>query len=117
MSHSDICQQLLAVWGSTHGPSIYADRDHRVLRRRMSELTNREREVFALLHTTEGNRAVAKSLHITERTVRAHVVSIHEKLRTESRLQLALLSFMIHHASDIGHEPIHIVADDNSQTA
>jgi DNA-binding NarL/FixJ family response regulator len=54
-------------------------------------LTLREREVAVYIADGLQNRQIAEQMHITERTVKAHVGAILEKLHLKSRLQLALL--------------------------
>lgn len=62
----------------------------------ITNLTNREREVLNLLGTGLPNRRIARTLRISERTVKAHVHSIQDKLGVESRLQAALLAIFNH---------------------
>ncbi|HEY5789475.1 MAG TPA: response regulator transcription factor [Gammaproteobacteria bacterium] len=54
-------------------------------------LTEREREVIPHLLNGQSNKAIARELQITERTVKAHVSSILHKLDVTDRMQLALL--------------------------
>ena len=54
-------------------------------------LTDREREVAATIAAGSSNKEIARQLGITERTVKAHVGAILEKLQVRDRLQLALL--------------------------
>lgn len=54
-------------------------------------LTDREREVAITLATGASNKEIARSLGITERTVKAHVGAILEKLQVRDRLQLSLV--------------------------
>lgn len=56
-----------------------------------SQLTGREKEVAVLVAKGLQNREIAESMKITERTVKAHVGAILDKLQLKSRLQLALL--------------------------
>jgi DNA-binding NarL/FixJ family response regulator len=53
-------------------------------------LTEREREVAHHAAIGESNHAIADALGITERTVKAHLKAIFEKLQVADRLQLAL---------------------------
>jgi NarL family two-component system response regulator YdfI len=50
-------------------------------------LSNREQEVLALLAEGAANKEIAFQLHITERTVKAHVTSILNKLGVNSRTE------------------------------
>jgi len=63
---------------------------------RLKELTGREKEVLLLLGTGLGNRQLARELGIAERTVKAHLARIMEKLGQETRLQAAVLSVLSH---------------------
>ncbi|MER6802628.1 MULTISPECIES: response regulator transcription factor [Streptomyces] len=62
----------------------------------VSKLTNREREVLLLVAAALPNRTIARRLGIAERTVKAHVTSIVEKLKVASRLEAALLVNLRH---------------------
>lgn len=53
-------------------------------------LTARELTVFRLLGVGYDNRAIARTLSISERTVKRHVTAILIKLGLESRLQAGL---------------------------
>lgn len=53
-------------------------------------LTLREQEVALLASTGASNPAIAQQLDITERTVRAHLSAVFEKLKVSDRLMLAL---------------------------
>lgn len=49
------------------------------------ELTDREREVLEAIAHGERSKEIAVRLHITERTVKAHLTSIYNKLGVDSR--------------------------------
>lgn len=55
------------------------------------DLTEREYEVAATLAAGASNKEIARALGITERTVKAHVGAILEKLHVRDRLQLSLV--------------------------
>lgn len=57
----------------------------------LNALTDREREVAQGISSGASNKELAHRLGITERTVKAHVGAIFEKLKVRDRLQLALL--------------------------
>lgn len=63
---------------------------------RLKRLTDREKEVLLLLGTGLGNRELARELGIAERTVKAHIARIVEKLGQQTRLQAAVLSVLAH---------------------
>jgi DNA-binding NarL/FixJ family response regulator len=54
-------------------------------------LTGREQQVARAVAGGASNKEVARQLGITERTVKAHVTSIFEKLQVRDRLQLSLV--------------------------
>lgn len=54
-------------------------------------LTQRECEVAEAVCAGASNKEVAQQLQITERTVKAHIGSVFEKLHVRDRLQLVLL--------------------------
>ncbi|MGD9000554.1 MAG: response regulator transcription factor [Granulosicoccaceae bacterium] len=57
----------------------------------LSQLTEREREIAALLAEGASNKAIAQQTGVTERTVKSHLTSIFRKTGTTDRLHLALL--------------------------
>jgi len=54
-------------------------------------LTEREKEVASTLARGSSNKEIARALGITERTVKAHVGAILDKLQVRDRLQLSLI--------------------------
>ena len=54
-------------------------------------LTQRELEVARMVGSGLSNREIAESLDLTERTIKAHLTSIFEKLQVRDRVQLALV--------------------------
>jgi len=65
----------------------------------LDKLTEREREVLALVAEGLSNRALAARLFVTERTVEAHVQQIFQKLRLSTdpdshRRVLAVLAYL-----------------------
>lgn len=53
-------------------------------------LSDREREVAKAVAEGKSNKEVAKELDITERTVKAHLTAVFEKLQVRDRLHLVL---------------------------
>jgi DNA-binding NarL/FixJ family response regulator len=49
-------------------------------RSRLSDLSERERDVLALMAEGRSNRAIARLLHVTEKTVETHIATIFSKL-------------------------------------
>lgn len=58
--------------------------------RELDELTSRELMVAEQVARGASNREIAETLDITERTVKAHLSAIFEKLEVRDRVQLAL---------------------------
>lgn len=56
----------------------------------LKKLTRREREVAQLVSIGANNKVIARQLLITDRTVKAHLTAIYDKLNISDRLQLAL---------------------------
>ena len=53
------------------------------------QLTNREREIVALISEGLSNKEIAERLHIATHTVKSHIHNILEKLTLGTRLQIA----------------------------
>jgi len=60
--------------------------------RGLDALTAREREVLAELTQGRSNREIARALHVSEKTVKAHVSSVLAKLGVQDRTQAALFA-------------------------
>jgi DNA-binding NarL/FixJ family response regulator len=65
----------------------------------LAALTEREREVLALMAEGRSNRAIARALVVSERAVEKHVTSIFTKLNLspaaeDHRRVLAVLAFL-----------------------
>ena len=61
------------------------ERVERVRRAPRVRLTERELDVLRLLDTGSSNREIAKTLFVTEATVKTHLVHVFEKLGADSR--------------------------------
>jgi len=57
---------------------------------RLGGLTQRQREVAEMVGQGASNKLIARALDISDRTVKAHLTAIFEKLGLADRLQLAL---------------------------
>jgi two-component system nitrate/nitrite response regulator NarL len=56
----------------------------------MAVLTKREREISQMVAEGLSNKVIARRLDITDRTVKAHLTVVFQKLHVHDRLQLAL---------------------------
>ncbi|CAM5490180.1 hypothetical protein SXANM310S_07426 [Streptomyces xanthochromogenes] len=72
-------------------PAIYGD-----FAEPLGELTPREREVLGRLALCDTNRAIARNLHITERTAKAHLTRIMAKLGLASRTEATIVAVRYH---------------------
>ncbi|GAB78352.1 two component transcriptional regulator, LuxR family [Austwickia chelonae] len=70
-----------------------------------ARLTDREREVLVHVARGMGNREIARTLFISENTVKNHVRSILEKLQLHSRVEAAMYAVREHLVDDHGREP------------
>lgn len=57
----------------------------------LDRLTDREREVSVAVATGAGNADIARTLHMSESTVKVHISRIISKLDMENRTQIAIL--------------------------
>jgi DNA-binding NarL/FixJ family response regulator len=55
-------------------------------------LSPREKEVLALVAEGRSNKAIAEALYVSPNTVKTHVASLLNKLRADSRAQLAAMA-------------------------
>jgi len=68
------------------------DSEFLAVKNRWERLTNREREVFALVVTGMLNKQVASQLGVTEKTVKVHRARVMRKMAAESLADLVRLS-------------------------
>lgn len=62
-------------------------------KRNVHRLTEREREVVALIGERLQNKQIADRLFVCEATVRHHLTSIYDKLNIKNRIELALYAY------------------------
>jgi DNA-binding NarL/FixJ family response regulator len=93
--------ERVGAGGSVHDPSVVAQLvgRHRPGHDSIDDLSDREREVLALMAEGRSNRAIAERLFIAERTVEKHVKSILMKLhiaesQDDHRRVLAVLAYL-----------------------
>lgn len=97
---ADVDQVVASVRAAARGESLLDPRiaarlvrevrDTRPLRGPLNHLSPRETQVLALLARGKSNREIARTLAITEETVKAHVSSILAKLHLADRTQAAI---------------------------
>ena len=74
-----------------HVSKSYGQRPKEAKNERWSDkLSDREKQVARLVASGSSNKEVAATLNIAERTVKAHMTAIFEKLELRDRLQLSL---------------------------
>lgn len=61
----------------------------------IEELSDRERQVLALLSDGLSNRAIAKRLFLSETTVKSHLMAVYRKLGVTNRTQAAMIAMQV----------------------
>lgn len=61
----------------------------------MEKLTQKEKEIFALMAEGLSNIEIAKSLNISIHTVKSHLLNIYEKTGIHNRIQLIIIAIKI----------------------
>jgi DNA-binding NarL/FixJ family response regulator len=60
---------------------------------KIASLSEREREVIALIGKGLKNKQIAERLYLSETTVRHHLTSIYNKLEVSDRLELLIYAY------------------------
>ncbi len=81
-----VIQQLILETSKKSGVRVTPD-----IEQRLTVLTRMELRVARLVALGRTNLEIADELEITERTVKAHLTAVYEKLHIANRLSLALL--------------------------
>ena len=68
----------------------FVSEEHDKLIKMAESLSSREEEVANMIRRGENNKNIAQEMHISERTVKAHLSSIFRKFEVEDRLHLAV---------------------------
>ena len=89
---ADLTKRLLSTFATGSG-SKQAD-----ARTKLGLLTGREREVALAVATGAGNAEIARSLFMSEATVKVHVSRAIAKLELDNRTQIAILA---HQAGEV----------------
>jgi FixJ family two-component response regulator len=84
----DRVQEVLRQSGAPPAPVMAPE----AASKRLGLLTSREREVFDRIVTGDSNKAIARDLGISVRTVESHRASVMEKVEAKTLVDLVLLS-------------------------
>ena len=79
-----------ALTGAANSAAVVTDPE---IQQRLARLTPREREVLEQLVIGRSNKAIARELAISPRTVEIHRARVMEKMRAESLSQLVRMAF------------------------
>lgn len=96
----DLNELLGAIRKSNRGESVLPTSVASIVVRHLSgqldkeekPLTSREIEVLSLVAKGLTNKAIAKKLHLSPRTIETHLTHIYKKLDVESRTEAAMLA-------------------------
>jgi len=79
-----LAARLLKEAGAGRSAAVPADR--------LSELTDREREILLLVADGKSNKEVARALDLQEKTVKHYMTNILKKLQVRNRVEAAVLA-------------------------
>ncbi len=86
---SSVADALAALSGEEEGPVLLGSSPTPGA---AAALSQREREVLALVAAGQTNKAIASALYVSPNTVKTHVSSLLHKLQADSRVQLAAIA-------------------------
>jgi len=86
---ADLMRQL--VISSARILDVAETKPNQLVENTLAKLTEREKAVAECAAQGKTNKEIARVLHITERTVKAHLSSVFEKCEVRDRLQLVLI--------------------------
>lgn len=82
--------EVLAGNRHINNTNQFVSEEHDKLIKMAESLSSREEEVANMIRRGENNKNIAQAMHISERTVKAHLSSIFRKFEVEDRLHLAI---------------------------
>ena len=69
---------------------LYNDKSHTMLKASIPQLTRREREILVNLAAGYSNQQIAKTLNISQHTVKTHAYNMYKKIKVSNRMEAAL---------------------------
>jgi DNA-binding NarL/FixJ family response regulator len=89
-----VTRRLIADFAGTSGPAAPGpDTEPAAGSRLIAEITDREREVLALVGQGLSNTEIAERLVISAATAKTHVARLFAKLGARDRVHLAIIAF------------------------
>ena len=89
---AEALDETLAILAAAESDGESASMPPKMTATAVGGLSPREREVLALVAEGRSNKAIAEALHVSPNTIKTHVASLLNKLRAESRAQLAAIA-------------------------
>lgn len=88
-----VTRRLIADFAATSGPAAPGDAEPAADSRLIAGITDREREVLALIGQGLSNTEIAERLVISVATAKTHVARLFAKLEARDRVHLAIIAF------------------------
>ena len=92
VSEGEVCSRRSSVRSRVTSEMREQDQQIAVLRSLFSQLTSREREVFAMLVRGKPHKQIAYALGVSERTVKVHRHNAIQKFQVQSLAELAVIA-------------------------